>query len=163
MDISHPTSLNYGKHLTAQEVHDLFAPGEDSTSAVKAWLLDAGIDEANVLHYDNRGWLALDLPARHAEDLLKTEYYEYAQDDGSHKIGCDQYSVPTNVSEHIDFVKPGVVLSAPLKKRTLKRDTNPWPHRRPPHFPIHHWPHWQPPPGYPQLPPELRDCAVNIT
>lgn len=170
MDVSHPSSPNYGKHLSAEDVHNLFAPAEDSVKAVKEWLSASGVNEDNILHYTNKGWLALDVPASHAEDLLKTEYYEYEKD-GSHRIGCDQYSLPAHISEHVDLIKPGITLSAPLKKRTVKRDSSDWPSPgwpnpgwpQPPHFPPHHWPHWQPPPGAPQLPPDLRQCAVNIT
>lgn len=30
--ISHPESEHYGKHLSAEEVHDLFAPSQDTAS-----------------------------------------------------------------------------------------------------------------------------------
>lgn len=79
MDVSHPSSPNYGKHLSTEEVHNLFAPTESSVRAVKDWLLESGLglSETHVLHYENKGWLALDIPASHAEKLLNTEYYEY--------------------------------------------------------------------------------------
>lgn len=35
MDVSHPSSKNYGKHLSATEVHELFAPAQETVSAVK--------------------------------------------------------------------------------------------------------------------------------
>lgn len=35
MDVSHPSSPNYGKHLSAQEVHSIFAPPEESIKNVK--------------------------------------------------------------------------------------------------------------------------------
>ena len=176
MDVSHPSSSNYGKHLSAQEVHDMFAPAEESVNAVKDWLFEHGLGEDDVMHYDNKGWLALDIPASRAESLLNTEYYEY-ESSGSHRIGCDAYSLPVHVSEHVDFVKPGIKLSARLKKRTVKRDpqggwppSGPpggrpgWHHRpRPPHGPPVPYPHWQPPPAAQGLPPDLRHCGVNIT
>lgn len=176
MDISHPNSPNYGKHLTAEEAHEMFAPAEESVKAVKDWLLEHGLSSDDIMHYDNKGWLALDIPAHRAEGLLNTKYYEYEKS-GSHRIGCDEYSLPAHVTEHVDFVKPGVKLSAPLKKRTIKRDaqggwppggwppSGPWWHRHPgpPHGPPNPWPHWQPPHGVQGLPPDLRHCGVNIT
>jgi tripeptidyl-peptidase-1 len=169
MDVSHPSSPNYGKHLSAEEVHSLFAPAEASFNAVKNWLLDSGLDESDILHYENKGWLGLDIPASRAEDLLNTEYYEYEEKASSHRIGCDVYSLPAHLSEHVDFVKPGIKLSAPLRKRTVKRNSAGWPSGgrpgwpRPPHSPSHPWPHWQPPASAHGLPPDLRNCGVNIT
>jgi tripeptidyl-peptidase-1 len=170
MDVSHPASGNYGKHLSAEDVHDIFAPTEETVSAVKDWLLSSGLDESDIMHYHNKGWLAIDVPAHHAERLLNTEYYEYETSQG-YRIGCDAYSLPAHISrDHVDLIKPGVKLSAPLRKRTVKRDGPGWPspgwpspgwhHHPPPHEPIHHWPHWQPPPG---MPPALSACSVNIT
>lgn len=168
MDISHPSSASYGKHLSSEEVHELFAPTEASVNAVKSWLLGSGLGEDDIMQYENKGWLALDIPASRAEDLLKTEYYEFEKS-GSHRIGCDEYSLPAHLSEHVDFVKPGIVLSAPVKKRTVKRDsaTSPvrgrpgWP--GPPHPQPYPWPHWQPPHHAHGLPPDLQNCGVNIT
>lgn len=72
---------------------------------------------------------------------------------------------PLQVSEHVDFIKPGVKLSAPLKKRQItKRSSvgNPrhghHPHSYPPHYPG-----WHMPPAAGQLPADLQNCGVNIT
>jgi tripeptidyl-peptidase-1 len=122
-----------------------------------------------ILPITSIGWLAIDLPASHAEGLLDTQYFEYEKS-GSYHIGCDEYSLPAHLSEHVDFIKPGVKLSAPLKKRTVKRQSLPswppgghhiWP--GPPHIPAHHWPHWKPPGHGNGLPPDLAACGVNIT
>ena len=165
MDVSHPASENYGKHLSAEEVHNIFAPSEETVKSVKDWLLSSGLEESDVMHYDNKGWLAVDVPASHAESLLKTEYFEY-ETSGSYRIGCDEYSLPVHLSDHVDLIKPGVKLSAPLSKRKVKRDSAGWPNpgRRPgsPHLPTHPWPHWQPPVGS-GLPADLAACSVNIT
>jgi tripeptidyl-peptidase-1 len=167
MDVSHPSSKNYGKHWTAEEVHDHFAPSEEAVQAVKDWLLSSGLHEHDIFHYENKGWLAMDIPASHAEHLLETDYYEYEKS-GSYHIGCDAYSLPAHIAEHVDFIKPGVKLSAPLNKRTVKRDSTHWPRGhpgrpQPPHIPAHRLPHYQPPPHAQGLAPDLRDCGVNIT
>lgn len=75
--ISHPGSKDYGKHLSMEEVHDLFAPSPDIVSAVYGWLLDAGLDKSIIAHSDNKGWLAANVPAQDAERLFQTELYEY--------------------------------------------------------------------------------------
>lgn len=75
MDVSHPESPNYGKHWTAKDVHNMFAPAEDAVRSVMNWLKEHGI--GGVVHSDNKGWLAFDIPASQAEELFKTEYHEY--------------------------------------------------------------------------------------
>ena len=162
MEVSHPSSKTYGKHLSAAQVHDLFAPTEETVTAVKEWLIFAGVDANSITGYENKGWLAIDMPAWQAEDLLSTEYYEHDSKDGV-RIGSDEYSLPASVSPHVDYIKPGVKMSPPLKKRVVKRD---WPHPSwpsPPHGHPHGYPGWQPPPGVYGLPPELQNCGVNIT
>jgi hypothetical protein len=120
MDVSHPSSVNYGKHLTKEEVHSIFAPAEETVDAVKSWLLSSGvIDDSSIIEYENKGWLAVDMPAKHAEVLLGTEFYEVEGPSGDIRIGCDEYYLPGHVSAHVDFIKPGVKLSAPLNNREV--------------------------------------------
>ena len=94
--------------------------------------------------YENKGWLAIDMPAHQAERLLHTKYYESNHADGRVRIGCDHYSLPAHVSQHVDFIKPGVKLSPPLKKRTVERRDVSAHHRggsgRVPHLEPPHWP-----------------------
>ena len=40
---STPGSENYGKHMTAEEVVDFFAPHPSTTEAVMEWLVASGI------------------------------------------------------------------------------------------------------------------------
>ena len=35
MDVSHPSSKNYGKHLSKEEVHSIFAPADETVDVVK--------------------------------------------------------------------------------------------------------------------------------
>lgn len=50
MDVSDPTSKNFGKHWTAQEVHDMFSPSQESVKAVKEWLISSGVDASKIQH-----------------------------------------------------------------------------------------------------------------
>ncbi|EED18810.1 protease S8 tripeptidyl peptidase I, putative [Talaromyces stipitatus ATCC 10500] len=171
MEVSHPSSENYGKHLTKEEVHALFAPAEETLDTVKNWLFGTGlVDHSEIIHYENKGWLAIDMPAKHAETLLGTHFYEIESHNGDVRIGCEEYYLPAHVSSHVDYIKPGVKLSAPMKKKQLpqKRSvagadsfhpSHPrMPHTRPPHYPG-----WSLPPAAWGLPPELQNCGVNIT
>ena len=45
-----------------------------------------------IVHSENKGWLALDIPAWKAEELFQTEYYEHVHDkSGKVKLGSDEY------------------------------------------------------------------------
>lgn len=158
---------NYGKHLSKEEVHSIFAPDDETVEIVKNWLLSSGLfEEKDIIQYENKGWLAVDMPAKHAESLFGTEYYEHDTGKGGVRVGCDEYYLPIHVSSHVDFIKPGVKLSAPLKKREIEKRGGIWdppkggrrPHIRPPHYPG-----WQLPPPAWGLAPDLQNCGVNIT
>jgi tripeptidyl-peptidase-1 len=164
MDVSSPSSENYGKHLSKEEVHAIFAPALETVEVVKNWLLETGlVQEADILGYENKGWIAIDMPAKHAESLFGTEYYEHETKTGDIRIGCDEYYLPIHVSSHVDFIKPGVKLSAPLRKRQIEKRSSfkggiRLPHSKPPHYPG-----WTMPPGAVGLPADLQNCGVNIT
>ncbi|KUJ15281.1 putative protease S8 tripeptidyl peptidase I [Mollisia scopiformis] len=168
MEVSHPTSKNYGKHLSKEDVHSIFAPAEETVETAKNWLLSTGLfGEDEIIQYENKGWLAVDMPAKHAESLLGTEYYEYESSEGDIRIGCDEYHLPIQVSSYVDYIKPGVKLSVPLKKRQIeKRSTFSGLSRgshRPTHVKPPHYPGWSMPPGAGNLPSDLQNCGVNIT
>ncbi|KAJ8120386.1 hypothetical protein ONZ43_g2894 [Nemania bipapillata] len=54
MEISNPESENYGKHLSAEEVVDFFAPLESSVETVKNWLMEAGIASHTISQSANK-------------------------------------------------------------------------------------------------------------
>lgn len=167
MDVSHPSSPNYGKHLSKEEVHSIFAPADETVEIVKNWLLESGLFGASdITSYENKGWLAIDMPAKHAESLFGTEYYEHETGNGELRLGCDEYYLPIHVSSHVDFIKPGVKLSAPMMKRQIEKRGGSGPSKgghRPPHTKPPHYPGWTLPPGAGSLSPDLQNCGVNIT
>jgi subtilase family serine protease len=91
---SHPESSKYGQYWTQDEIHDLFAPAEETIQAVREWLQMFGIDDSRIVHSDNKGWLAFDATVEEAEKLLLTEYYEHEHRHSSNvRVGCDAYGV----------------------------------------------------------------------
>lgn len=89
---SHPDSPKYGQYWTQDEIHDLFAPAEETVQAVKEWLQTSGIEDSRIVHSDNKGWLAFDATVEEAENLLLTEYYEHEHRHSSNvRVGCDEY------------------------------------------------------------------------
>jgi len=124
---SNPRSSRYGKHFTLEEVTNLFAPSAVTVDAVKSWLVDSGIREERISQSTNKAWLQFDASKKEMEQLLQTEYYSYEHVNGGRKhIGCEDYKIPAVLSDHIDYVMPGVKLVSTramgdiaMKKRPL--------------------------------------------
>jgi tripeptidyl-peptidase-1 len=106
--VAHPESKEYGKHWSAQEVADMFAPAPESVEMVKEWLVASGIDLERVRMSKSRNWLTFDATASEAERLLQTEYHLYKHDGGHEHIACQDYSIPSHLAEHIDIVTPTI-------------------------------------------------------
>jgi tripeptidyl-peptidase-1 len=89
---SDPDSAKYGQHYTPEQIHDLFAPRQDSVDAVKGWLTDAGIEPSRITQSVNKQWIQFDASVWEAESLLQTKYhfYEHAPT-GKSTLGCDEY------------------------------------------------------------------------
>jgi tripeptidyl-peptidase-1 len=78
------------------------------------------------------------------------------------KLTILRYYLPDHIRGHVDYVSPGVKLSATLKKSKVKRSTarafkKPGPKKSPNPHP------WSTPPGAGALPADLRACGSNIT
>jgi tripeptidyl-peptidase-1 len=88
---SDPDSRSYGKHYSAEDIHEIFAPAKQSVDAVKTWLNKAGIEAERISQSVNKQWIQLDLSASEAEQLLQTKYhfYDHAAT-GKTTIGCDE-------------------------------------------------------------------------
>ena len=53
------------------------------------------------------GWLQFDATIHEAENLLKTKYHVYSHDTtGQAHVACEEYSIPSHLQQHVDFVYP---------------------------------------------------------
>ncbi|KAJ3981324.1 subtilisin-like protein [Lentinula detonsa] len=122
MAVSHPDSPNYGKHWTPQQVVDMFAPKKESADKVVGWLRDFGFEKERIRMSANKGWVEVRASLEEVEELLRTEYYVYKHvETGEEQISCETYSVPADVREHIDLIKPTVHFNhRPSPKSTTK-------------------------------------------
>lgn len=107
-EVAHPSSPNYGKHWTAKQVAETFAPSPDSVNLVKSWLSSAGISPHRIKISQSLSWITFSAPTHEVETLLKTKYYTYKHADGSGHIACEDYSIPTTLINHIDIITPTV-------------------------------------------------------
>ncbi|KAI9641697.1 hypothetical protein NHQ30_009553 [Ciborinia camelliae] len=122
MDVSHPKSSNYGKHWTAEQVHEMFAPSEETIDTVRNWLVDSGIAASRIVHSDSKGWYAFDATSSELEALLNTQYFTYEHSSTDEiAAACDEYHLPAYVQPHVDYITPGVKLISTKKGQVSKR------------------------------------------
>ncbi|KHN98389.1 Peptidase S8/S53, subtilisin/kexin/sedolisin [Metarhizium album ARSEF 1941] len=151
MDVSDPSSKNYGNHYTQDQVVDLFSPAQDSAEIVKRWLVERGVPDNRITSPRSKGWLDFKTTVSQLEDMLKTTYHFYEnKKTGSQHLGADSYSLPSEVSRHVDFVTPGVV---PVKVRSPR--AMPGHPRKIPFAPY--------PPGFTVQSQDATDCPTHVT
>ncbi|CAK7275494.1 hypothetical protein SEPCBS119000_006718 [Sporothrix epigloea] len=123
MAISDPSSSEYGKHMTAEEVIAFFAPHRSTVEVVVDWLTSAGIHIDRISQSANRQWIQFDATVSEAEDLLMTDYHIYKHvESGASDLAAESYHVPAHVQEHIDYVTPGIRLRRDVdKSHSLQR------------------------------------------
>ncbi|KAI0775195.1 subtilisin-like protein [Trametes elegans] len=109
LDVADPESPNYGRWWTPARVLDTFAPSKDTREAVRAWLVDYGIDVARIRMSKDRAYMHADVSVQEAERLLAATYYVYQNADGSEDVGCHHgYHLPEHLVHHVDLVTPTV-------------------------------------------------------
>jgi tripeptidyl-peptidase-1 len=80
--------------------------------------------------------LQFDASIEEMEQLLQTKYYHYEHFNGGRKhIGCEDYKIPAALSDHIDYVTPGVkflptTAMGDIKKRNLSSRSSQLPERQ---------------------------------
>lgn len=122
MDVSDPSSSNYGKHWTDEEITEKFEPSDVSIELVYKWLEGSGISRDRITHSDNKGWLAFDATTKESEDLFFTEFHEYEHVSSKEvSVACDEYHIPKEIQPHIDYITPGIRLISMTRKILNKR------------------------------------------
>ncbi|KAL6700777.1 peptidase S8/S53 domain-containing protein [Trichoderma pleuroticola] len=128
MERSNPDSPNYGQHMTQDEVNDMFAPHDDSVDAVHSWLETEGIELDRVYRSDNRQWIQFHATVGELEKLLNATYDIYeSQKTGIRQVGTDEYSIPVDISDHIDNITPAITrlqIAGDVEKRRVRREVN---------------------------------------
>ncbi len=81
----------------------MFAAESDSASKVKSWLSQSGA--SNVV--SDGSMVSFTTTVDKANKMLDTKFNAYTNDNGqTHKVGTMAYSVPDELSDHIDLVAP---------------------------------------------------------
>ncbi|KAH9213779.1 peptidase S8/S53 domain-containing protein [Leptodontidium sp. 2 PMI_412] len=118
MEVSDPTSPLFGQHWSKDRIAEVFSPSEESTEAVKSWLVASGIDADQITPSRDGGWLTFHIGLSDAEVLLQAKYHVYTDSEtGDSQLACDSYGVPQSVRSHIDFITPTVHLTTRKSKK----------------------------------------------
>ncbi|TVY84969.1 Tripeptidyl-peptidase sed1 [Lachnellula suecica] len=111
LDVSDPRSPNFGKHWSAEKVANVFAPAKKTHDGVVDWLVSYGIDASRHTYSTGRNWIQVNATVAETEKLFNTEYHYYEHElSGGYRIACDEYHLPQNVREHVDFAMPTIQL-----------------------------------------------------
>ncbi|CZT04252.1 related to tripeptidyl-peptidase 1 precursor [Rhynchosporium graminicola] len=122
MDVSDPESPNFGKHWSAKQVADMFAPSHKTISSVYGWLADYGVTSDRVKQSQSLNWIHANVTVGEAERLMNTKYYEFThRESGQSHIACEEYSVPERVQQHVDFITPTLHFDAKIEKSKKRR------------------------------------------
>lgn len=87
----------------------MFAATDKTISSVKSWLVGSGIPAKAIAVSKSKTWITVTTTIANLEKALKTEYHYYKSDlvVGDH-IGADEYSLPSDVSDVIEYIIPGL-------------------------------------------------------
>ncbi|EJD44918.1 hypothetical protein AURDEDRAFT_64960 [Auricularia subglabra TFB-10046 SS5] len=115
--VSDPSSPDYGKHLSQEEVAAFLGPTPETLAAVNTWLAANGI--VAVPFSPAGDWLEFNISAAAAGSLFDTEFtvFEHAAEGGSRGIRTLQYSLPDTIQPHIDLFLPGISFWNPTHER----------------------------------------------
>lgn len=75
--------------MSEYDVHDLFAPSQESVDRVRGWLESSGIAADRISQSVNKQWMQFDADAEELEKLVRAEYYIYSHsENGRSHVAC---------------------------------------------------------------------------
>ncbi|KAG0367272.1 subtilisin-like protein [Gamsiella multidivaricata] len=110
-EISTPDHQNYQKHMTADQVHAMLNPAEDTVKLVLSWLKAFGIEGTH-----DHQWIKVELAVAQANTLLQAQYKIYRDRNTGKSITRTQsYSIPSSLLDIVDFVTPATSFEKDLR------------------------------------------------
>ncbi|KAJ7859611.1 family S53 protease [Mycena olivaceomarginata] len=114
--VSDPTSEFYGQHLTLKEVTEFVKPTNETVAAVSSWLSGNSIGAKPVTPAGDM--LEIKIPVSQANDLLSAEFSVFTHvETGKTIIRTLQYSLPTLLTQHVEFFHPTTIFAPPLRSK----------------------------------------------
>ncbi|KAI0261766.1 subtilisin-like protein [Gloeopeniophorella convolvens] len=105
LEISSPSSAEYGQWLSKDDVGSYVAPKPESASAVKQWLSDNGLEATVLSPFGD--WLGVKTNVSHANDLFDADFTTFVHDaTGETTVRTLAYSIPVALQGHLELVHP---------------------------------------------------------
>ncbi|KAJ6544652.1 family S53 protease [Mycena vulgaris] len=105
LDISDPSSPNYGNHLTKAEVNAFVAPSHRAVAAVHAWLSSHRLVAKPMSSAGH--WLSVSVPVSKANSMMSANYETFKHvASGKTYARTLSFSLPAEVAEFIDHIHP---------------------------------------------------------
>ncbi|KAK7025066.1 family S53 protease [Favolaschia claudopus] len=113
LDVSTPSSPNYGNHLSKDEVNAYLAPSDEALGAVQSWLSSNNVTAA--VTGGAGDWLSATVPISKANALLGADYQTFQHiNSGKSYARTLTYSLPSEIAVHIADVHPSSTFNNPL-------------------------------------------------
>ncbi|KIP08461.1 hypothetical protein PHLGIDRAFT_508562 [Phlebiopsis gigantea 11061_1 CR5-6] len=113
MAVSTPGNARFGKHLTKDQVEAFVAPTKDTVDAVTAFFEENGISTKTASPAGD--WLSFSVPISKANELFDADFNVFKHEDtGSESIVTMAYSVPSDLTQHIELVHPTISFNNPF-------------------------------------------------
>lgn len=100
--ISTPSSKDYGKYLTSEEVTELFGASAASQKAVESWLKSEGVTTFKTV--GDSVWFQATVAQ--ADKMLAATFKTYTDSEGTSKLRTTEYSLPAELKAHVDLISP---------------------------------------------------------
>ena len=110
--ISDPNSDTFGQYLKPADAAELFKPPVEHVRKVAQWLNESGVDRSRMRLSLDLAHIGFDAPAEEAEALFEAEFHSFSSN-GRVDVASEKFSVPSRLSEYIDFVIPASNGGAP--------------------------------------------------
>ncbi|KZV71302.1 subtilisin-like protein [Peniophora sp. CONT] len=106
--VSTPSSAEYGKFLSKEQVEAFVAPKQDTTDAVNAFLTQAGLKSEVITPAADQ--ISITLPVHQANELFDANFETFTHTStGKQAVRALAYSLPADLAPHVEFVHPTVV------------------------------------------------------
>ncbi|PIL32629.1 hypothetical protein GSI_05333 [Ganoderma sinense ZZ0214-1] len=120
MDISNPSSVNYGQHLSKSEVNAFVAPSPESVQATMNWLAKYNVTPQSTSPAGDM--LHLRVPIATANAMLSANYQAFVHEEtGTTLHKTDSYAIPAAMQPYLAFVHPTTQVLPPISKPPLRR------------------------------------------
>ncbi|KAI0294289.1 family S53 protease [Multifurca ochricompacta] len=114
LDVSTPSSSNYGKHLSEAEVGAFVTPKPETVAAVNAWLSENGLNGTSLSPFND--WIGIQTTVGQANELFATQFSEFTLEaTGETAIRTLQYSIPSGLKGHLELVHPTITFPGPRR------------------------------------------------